>query len=333
MQETKKIAVVLAGAFSKGGFEAGALAELVKYPVDIRSIVATSSGALNGTVLAAALHGARDQRALERELDGLCSTWSQTRGGQVFRVSPGDILGARGISDQSGLLKLLRDSVKVRERAGGRSPFNLTIVAAPLAGVATPEGFTFEWQGRFDNGSFTTKEALERVFQAAAASASFPGAFAPSHVEGVGPCIDGGAVNNTPIKYALEGCDADTVVLVTSTPSGCALGEEAASRLGGVSLISRLAEILVNERLYRDLREAQQVNAAIAAMEADPSLAPHLPRILDCLGWAGRRRLTLRCIRPEVEMPGDFLSSAFDRELRARHVAEGRKRAREVLGS
>src|SRR5215475_1777780 len=54
-QRPKTIALVLAGAVAQGAFEVGAIRALVRTDVRIARIVATSAGALNGTVLASAL--------------------------------------------------------------------------------------------------------------------------------------------------------------------------------------------------------------------------------------------------------------------------------------
>src|SRR5438445_408799 len=66
------------------------------------------------------------------------------------------------------------------------------------------------------------RDGLERVFVAATASAAFPVLFAPVDVPGVGPCTDGGLVNNTPILAAF-GPDADerldAILVITPTPT------------------------------------------------------------------------------------------------------------------
>src|SRR5215468_7254604 len=49
------IAVVLAGAVAKGAFEAGAIRALADADVQVLRVIGASSGALNGTVLAASV--------------------------------------------------------------------------------------------------------------------------------------------------------------------------------------------------------------------------------------------------------------------------------------
>ena len=99
---------------------------------------------------------------------------------------------------------------------------------------------------------------LGAIFDAVTASAAFPGAFRPVgiDVDGREPvaCLDGGLVNNAPIKHAIDDNDVDRVFIVTPSPA-LAYPEPADGH--GVGLLAHLVEILVSERLYRDLREAR----------------------------------------------------------------------------
>jgi len=332
MGERKQIAVVLAGAVAKGAFEAGALAELVKQEVDIRSIVAASSGALNGTVLASAVHGAKSRADLIAEVEDLCTLWVERGGaGDAFNTSIGDVVARRGLSDQENLRKLLSDNVKVRTTAPSRPGVVLTIVVSPLAGVAADHGSSFEHSRRFSNVDFETPEHLGNVFEAAVASSSFPGAFVPTTVANVGPCVDGGTVNNTPLKYALSGGPIDTVVLIAPTPAKATITHEAADKLHGLGLMGRLSDMLINERLHRDLREARETNDALRKLESDDRLREHVVAIKECLGWSGRRPISICCIRPEHDLKGNAFSGFFCQKLREEYVAAGRERAGDLI--
>lgn len=70
----------------------------------------------------------------------------------------------------------------------------------PLAPPTAPRT-TYEWALRFHAADYREPERLERLAQAATASATFPGLFAPEFVDHL-PCVDGGAVNNAPISHA-----------------------------------------------------------------------------------------------------------------------------------
>jgi predicted acylesterase/phospholipase RssA len=170
------------------------------------------------------------------------------------------------------------------------------------------------------------------------ASASFPLLFAPTDVPGVGPCIDGGAVNNTPIKYALGGAvgrQVDTIIVVSPTVAYLpvdAQHEPVVPR--GLALAGRLAEMLVNERLYRDLHDHEERNAALTGLRAlspgvlDPG---QLAAVIRALGWEDNRVVEVVQIRPLEPLPGSAFSGFASADLRARYIEIGIERARKVI--
>ena len=85
----------------------------------------------------------------------------------------------------------------------------LRIIVTPLRGVRGAIGqmpaTTYEEVLRFSGRDFDEPESLTRVFNATLAACAFPGVFAPVELPGLGPCIDGGALNNAPIAYGLSG--------------------------------------------------------------------------------------------------------------------------------
>jgi hypothetical protein len=58
-------------------------------------------------------------------------------------------------------------------------------------------GTTFEEVVAFSAETFDTRQGRANVARAALASAAFPVLYEPVEVRGVGPCVDGGVVNNT----------------------------------------------------------------------------------------------------------------------------------------
>jgi NTE family protein len=328
----QRVAVILAGAVAKGAFEAGALKVLAEKLAEtggrIVRIVAASSGALNGTMLAAGVHSgdllsaARNLATLWVSDGGMC---------RVFHVNVRDVWALKGISDQQKLLRLLSSSV--RPRPSGQE-IDLRIVVASLRGVTGKIGdddaTKFETVLRFTKSHFQTQEGLDQVLRAAAASSSLPGAFAPFDLgPDVGPCIDGGAVNNTPIKYALENAAVDSVVVIAPTVENAAPG--AFDALSGIGLVGHAIDILINERLYGDLREAESVNTSLRKLD-ELDLAPEvLARVKTALGWTHRRQVSIVRVRPKEPLAGDSFSGFISAALREQYVALGEARAREVL--
>jgi NTE family protein len=335
--QTKRIAVVLAGAVAKGAFEAGVIRALVRADVDIVRIVATSSGALNGTVLAAAVRAGDLVGGAER----LATLWQDhAEWNEVFHTSFRDILRRDGLSDQARLLGLLRDHIAPSQPDRPR-PVNLRLIVAALGGCAGSIGArpatTFESVRDFQGDDFGSPHGLAGVFAAAVASSAFPLVFAPVAVDGVGPCVDGGAVNNTPMKWALDGAigaSVDAVVVIATSV------EQRADPPGGLTglgaLGSHLAEMLIDERLYRDLREAEQVNAALERLDLLGTTgvldAAQFSSVLDALGWNLRRRVEIVPIRPAEELPGNPFSAFLHRDARVQYLDVGYRRGLEVLG-
>lgn len=332
-----RIAIVLAGAVAKGAFEAGVLGELVTADVEIVRIIGASSGALNGVALATGVAARRAKIAIdelvERWLDD--ATWHN-----VFHPSFSDLVVRRdGFSDQKKLLAMLRDGARPVTIANP-APIDLRLVVAALAGVegdiAGQPATTHEKVLEFSTDDLVSAERLEAVFAAAVASASLPLVFAPVTLPGIGRCVDGGAVNNTPIKWALDrGRDTsiDAVVVVSTTPEHAA-PPPPEHELHFVELVSRLAEMLIDERLYRDLGDAASVNEELAALERlCPSVldAQQLARVKEALHWQDARVVPVVAIRPPGELPGNAFAGFVDGALRQAYIEAGRAAAAPVV--
>jgi hypothetical protein len=85
--------------------------------------------------------------------------------------------------------------------------------------------------------------------------------------------------------------------------------------------------------LYRDLREAYDVNRALRALERALPISSLRERALAALGWSGRRVLDIVEIRPHETLEGDAFAGFFSRRLREDYVRAGRHAARDALGS
>lgn len=334
--QTRTIAVVLAGAVAKGAFEAGVIRALVRADVKIARIVAASSGALNGTVLAASVR----TRNLVEGAEALVALWrDHAEWTEVFHVSWRDVLKRDGVSDQSRLLALLRDHIPPTQPADP-DDVNLRIIVAALNGcrgaIGAQDATTFEAVCDFDTAAFGSRAGLERVFAAATASAAFPAVFAPVEVDGVGPCVDGGAVNNTPMKWALDGAigaQVDAIVVVATSVEQRIEPPD----LSGVGLVGHLADMLIEERLYRDLREAEQVNEGLARLgalvEQGVLDGAQLAQVTGAIGWGRRRPIPVIQIRPTTQLRGTAFSGFFHADLRSEHLEAGFNRGLEVLGA
>jgi len=323
-------ALVLSGAVAKGAFEAGVLQVLTRQRLPIVSIVGASAGALNGALLAA---GIRAGRAVEAA-DLLARLWDD-RGtwANAVDLSARDILGGRGVSTSDKLGQLLRTSIE--PFVGGAHPIDLRIVLTAAGGDPTIRQTlrrtSFESVASFTGADFEDPAARERLYTAVTASAAFPGLYAPVRLPELGDCLDGGAVNNTPIGRALAGHpEIRRVVVVTHIP---ALVEP--PRLRGLDLVGHIGEILVTERLYRDLRAARRVNRQLLNLEqlcADGTLPrATVGALRRALGLGGKRPIEIVEIRPRVELRGGAFSGLSSRALRREYIDAGRHAAEEAL--
>jgi NTE family protein len=322
----KKIAIILAGAVARGAFEAGALEVLAKHDVEIVRIVAASSGALNATLLARGVC-ADDVPGATSTLAGLWETEASLSG--VFDVNLRDVFRLEGISDSSKLTRLLESNVAP---CAAPRPVQVKFVVTTLRGVqgniGTEAATTHELVFAFDESDFKNREGLTRVFAAATASAAFPFAFAPADLGAkYGPCVDGGVVNNTPLKYAL-GDDIEAVVVIACSPQRVTLP----TGHGGLDLLGDFADILVDERLYRDLREAEDVNRSLERLDELNLAAGELARVKEAIGWTGRRQIEIVAIRPADPLPGNVFSGFTSGTLRQQYVGLGRDAASKALG-
>jgi predicted acylesterase/phospholipase RssA len=328
-------AVILAGAVAKGALTAGALRVLTdpavkaRRNIDIRRVVAASSGAINGAFLAAHLRDGSESAAMAllEELWLECGDFQD-----VFDVSLRALVQGRGLSTSRKVRALLERFIEAR---GGSRPVDLALVVTNTAGDVDVVGrapiTTFEHCVRFTGEVFDAPERLGALFDAVVASAAFPLVFEPATIQ-IGSrrvaCVDGGVCNNSPVKYALDG-DPEVDRLFVITPYPAVL--ESPPNLRGTALLSHLGEMLVQERLFRDLREADEVNRGLNALERAVPLRSLRERALGALGWAGRRIIEIVEIRPPSALEGDAFAAFFARRLREDYVSAGRAAARSAL--
>lgn len=321
-------ALVLAGAVAKGAFEAGVLSVLVERGVAIDAIVATSAGALNAAVFATGVRFGNTKLATE-VLTALWADKAEWR--HVVSPTLRGILGWQGLSTSSALERIVAqgmERVATAAPSANKRDVSLQLVTTTLRGklqrtkdVATT---TFEHVIKLASSDFDSSDSRSRVARAAAASGAFPVLYVPVELAGVGPCVDGGTVNNTPISWALE-AGADRVVVVTGNPL-----ELPAEPLAGATLLGKEVDIAINERLFRDLMQARRVNKKLEAVDQALASLPEAERaatqsaVRAALGWSP---LEIIEIRPAQPLPGDAFSGLGNRSQRLAYLEAGRQAA------
>jgi NTE family protein len=331
LEANMKTALVLAGAVAKGAFEAGVLSVLAEREVPIDIIVATSAGALNAAVYATGVRFGRTRVAGEV----LASLWAD-KADWLHIVSPTlkGIFGLQGASTSRALQKIVRSGMEqvAEGTTGPRGDVQLQLIATTLRGkLHDSKGVpttTFEHVMGLHGPDFDSAAGRDKVAHTAVASGAFPILFVPVEVEGVGPCVDGGAVNNTPISWAIE-AGAERVIVVTGNPL-----EIPAEPLSGATLLGKEVDIAINERLFRDLLQARRVNKKLEAIDEALTTLPEAERnrtrdaVRLALGWSP---LDILEIRPENPLAGDAFSGLHDRTQRLGYLDVGRAAAHRAL--
>ncbi len=326
----KSTAIILSGALAKGAFEAGALKIIAQDPnIKIKSIVATSSGALNATALAAGITSKR----VDKAIDALIKTWiDHGTWYNVLDFSFKKMMNRQGLCTSDRLRMLIKNTVE-QVITSDVYPIELKFVLTQLSGhmgfVAGKPNTTFESVASFNNMDFFYQARREQIYTAAVASAAFPGLFAPVEVPGFGACYDGGLVNDTPIKYALENQHIDQIIVISPFPAISA----SIDNYKGLNLASRFGDIIVNERLYRDLVNAEKANDIIhrlkmmkASKEITDEQFKKIDRILH-----NKQDIEIIQIRPKIKLEGNGFSGLFNKDLRIKYIEEGMKAAKAIL--
>lgn len=343
---TKKVAVILAGAVAKGAYAAGALQVLAQQGLEVTRIVGTSSGALNG-----ALYASYVRRGIERQgVAALVDLWM--RSATIMKVLAPELASAlrlEGVSSMAKVRDLLLPGLGP-EPMGEPRPISLRIITSPLGGIASERldalarrddgdplpaprnRTTHEYVCDFTAADFDTREGRERIATAALASSAFPFAFLPVPLEvpelgALGACIDGGAANNTPIKWALGGevgTALDAIIVISPTVE---VRKGPPGPLRGARLLEHVLTMLVNERLYRDLREAERVNAQLERLEALRAAGTlskeQYRQVLEALGWGSMRQIRVVAIRPDEDLDGNSFLGFGKAALRRAYIERG----------
>ncbi|HEY0467691.1 MAG TPA: patatin-like phospholipase family protein [Polyangiaceae bacterium] len=324
-------ALVLAGAVAKGAFEAGVLSVLAERGERISMLVATSAGSLNAALYATGVRFGREKRAAE-VLQQLWAEQADWR--HIVDFSLLDALGGRGLSSTAALQAIVeRGMDSVAESAEPAFEVSVRLVTTVLGGLTRdPQGTaatTFEHAIKLQDDAFDTAQRRRDVARAAVASAAFPGVFVPVEVPTLGPCVDGGTVNNAPISWAIEE-GAERVIVVSGNPSA----QPAEGKLGWLDLVGKEVDIAINERLFRDLRQARRVNEKLSALSHElerQGLPPdQQASALAALGW---KPLEIVEVRPSEPLAGNPFAALGQPALRREYLELGRRAAQLALGS
>ncbi len=295
LNRPQRVAVVVAGAGARGGYEAGVLSVLLEQletaGIAPSLFVGTSAGAINATLFAATAHlPATEQGELVLEV------WRGIQTGDVFRSPVLTGLGSAGrwagqllrlpgvrltnLLDTAPLCRTADEAVDWNQLRA-----NIDSGLTELAVVTTSgaDNRTVVFVDRSGAGSLPPSDDDRPIDYMPAriepshvlASAAIPVVFPPVRVP-PDPTIhgrwylDGGVRLNTPLKPALS-LDADAVVIVATHPAIDRASDIAHTRPEEPpdvdDTLVRLMDAALVDRMVEDVRTLAKVNVLVAAAQ------------------------------------------------------------------
>lgn len=326
----KPTAIILTGALAKGPFHAGSLKVITKNPdIDIKTIIASSSGAINAIALAAGIVSNSIDQAIETMIDA----WIEK--GHWKNVIDFTIKGLwhrQGISTSNKLKSLIKSNI---EKIAPKQVYNqveLKFILTQLSGrieyIHNQPFSTFENIASFNENDLCSAENRENIYTSAVASAAFPGIFTPVNVDGFGMCYDGGIVNSAPLIQAFEHKNIERIIIISPFPSV----SKTIKHYKGLELVSRVANAATDERLYRDLLYSNKANEVLMKLEnfkfKNLLTDLQLKEVGDI--FYNKNQIEIIQIRPKNDLMGNSFSGLFKKELRIHYVEEGIRAAEET---
>ncbi|WP_405064985.1 patatin-like phospholipase family protein [Kribbella sp. NBC_01510] len=290
----RRVAVVVAGAGARGGYEAGVLSVLLPCleaaGVVPTLFVGTSAGAINATLYAAAAH----LPAVEQG-EAVLEVWRNIRTHHVFR-SPmktgigstgkwvGQLLRIRGLTltsllDTSPLRQLARTVVKWDQLRTNLDDGRIALAVVTTSG-ADNRTVVFVDRGGADLPPSDDSRPIDyrrakigpdHVLASAAIPVVFPPVRVPAE-DGTpsGWYIDGGVRLNTPLKPALA-LEADAVVIVANHPAFDAASGIEHTQPGTPpdvdDTLVRVIDAALVDRMIEDVNTLAKINVQVGAAE------------------------------------------------------------------
>jgi NTE family protein len=290
IQQAQRVAVVVAGAGARGGYEAGVLSVLIPrlhdMGVTISMYVGTSAGAINATLFAAFAHLPPADQA-QRALD----VWRGIKISDVFEspviASPGIALrylgqtlrvpGARltGLLPTGPLRRKAETVIDWKQLRSNIDSQDLTLAVVATSG---DNSRTVVFVDRpLEDGPLPPSDDSRPIDYVRAeigpahvlASSAIPIAFPPIQIPGQGWYLDGGVRLNAPLKPAIS-LGADSLVAVATHP----LEEPATTPQPNPpppdvdDMVVQLIDTVLVDRMVEDARTLCKINALIGPVVA-----------------------------------------------------------------
>jgi NTE family protein len=344
--QRKRVAVVVAGAGARGGYEAGALSVLVPRlraaRFEPKVYVGTSAGAVNATLLTAFAHLAPADQA-SRVLD----LWRSMSVSEVYR-SPlfalpgvtarlvGQTLRLPGVRlthllDTAPLRRKAHTAIDIQQLRDNIADKGLTLAVVTTSG---DDDRTVVFVDRDDGVPVPASDderpidyvgvrmRPEHVLASCAIPVLFPAVRVCKPSGSAGWYLDGGLRLNAPLKPALA-LEADAVVVVATQPMR---DTTTTPQRGGLApdvddILVQLLDIVLVDRMVEDLRTLAKINALMpeggVIATATGRLRKKVPYVF--VGPAHREtlgRLALELLHSESRYSGGLVARMRQLELR-----------------
>lgn len=247
-----KTALVLSGGGAKGAYQVGVIEELLKKGIKIDLITGSSIGAFNGALLAEFINKNMSSTEIEKNFNQI---WKKIRyflkiNWQGFLENILTPLDFPSLFTNKILERLVEKYISADRHFYDYTDCQLSITGTNLSNY---EMETFDFNSNI------------HVNKAILASMAYPGALPAVNIKG-DYYIDGGVLNNAPLKEAiLWGATSIYVVFLTplSTISGPDHPQENKDKFSALDVIGNLIDLATDKLMYGDLKTAGKINSLI----------------------------------------------------------------------
>ncbi len=322
-------ALVLSGGGARGAYQIGIIETLLEHDIRPSLVAGSSIGAFNGGLLAEAL--LQDDDILATFQDISHQAWDELSEIIKFnfhgfcRTFP-NIKNISSILDPSILCNVLRSNFPVDRVLSDYKDCHLFVTATNL---------TEKKSLIFDN------MANIQVRKAILASMTFPAAF-PAMKMGDDFYIDGGALNNTPLKEViLQGAKRIFVVIlrppeVFETAKEYSLGDIYEQTLPAYQVLLDFYDMATAHLMYGDLKKAEKINKLIKIINKyydslDSEFLEELKNLFGLENYRKKKVIKIIKIYPKKELDPPGTVGFADQEAIRNLIGKGKEDCRKVL--
>ena len=318
-------ALVLSGGGAKGAYQVGVISELLSRGVDFDLISGSSIGAFNGALLAEFINKGLTNNEIARKMK---QVWSEL--GDFLRINWSGFINnfftpARipSIFTNQQIRDLLEKYISSDRRFSDYTGCQLSVTGTNLNNY---EITTFDFNAKIS------------VIKAVVASMAFPVALPAVKIKGDN-YIDGGTLNNAPLKEAIL-WGTELVYVVFLSPLSAIAGpdhpHEEKNNYSALEVIEILLDLASDKLMYGDLKNARKINKLISLLNRYQSELPQqfLKQICQLFGLkskGNKKIINVKKIAPQDILTPPGLIGFNQIEVLKDLIRKGEKDTRKLL--